>query len=311
MHDTLNPLVKAYIEEVRAENNKLMFRGWAFHSFYPIVPLRLKGATHEVLADYHPRDDVQQVYGISDKPLCGWTCEYPCREDVVLEFLSSENWEKLLDAYCDGNKSSYSAFTTVVHGRNNITPRITSNLYKSFVVVDNFYENPDEVRKFALGCKFSYHPDYHKGKRTDELYRFPGLKESFESILGRKIKNWENHGTNGCFQICVAGEQLVYHFDGQTYAGVLFLTPDAPPNCGTTFYRSKITKKMRVSDQEHPVVFQNGFLDSTMFDVVDVVGNVYNRVVLFDAKLIHAASCYFGTDENNGRLFQLFFFDFE
>ena len=45
----------------------------------------------------------------------------------------------------------------------------------SFVVVDNFYENPDDVRTFALKQEFSFHPDYHKGKRTDVVYRFNGL----------------------------------------------------------------------------------------------------------------------------------------
>jgi hypothetical protein len=68
---------------------------------------------------------------------------------------------------------------------------------------------------------------------------------------------------------------------------------------------------MKIEDGESNIVFQNGFLDPTQFDVVDVIGNVYNRLVLFDAQFIHAASCYFGNNISNGRLFQLFFFDFE
>ena len=68
---------------------------------------------------------------------------------------------------------------------------------------------------------------------------------------------------------------------------------------------------MKVSGAEHGQVIKNGYLDSTEFDLVDVVGNVYNRLVLFDAQVIHAASTYFGTTKENGRLFQLFFFDLE
>jgi hypothetical protein len=64
-------------------------------------------------------------------------------------------------------------------------------------------------------------------------------------------------------------------------------------------------------ENEFNVVFKNGFLDSTEFELVDVVGNVYNRLVLFDAKMIHAASNYFGNNLNNGRLFQIFFFDLD
>lgn len=50
-------------------------------------------------------------------------------------------------------------------------------------------------------------------------------------------------------------------------------------------------------------------LDGTSFEPVDVVGNVYNRLVIFDASCIHSASQYFGTVKENARLWQMFFFD--
>jgi hypothetical protein len=178
----------------------------------------------------------------------------------------------------------------------------------SFIVVDDFYKHPDKVRVFALLQNFQAHPDYHKGKRTDAVYRFPNLQLRFEEILGCKIKNWREHGVNCCFQSCLAGDQLVYHIDTQQYAGILYLTPDSPPEAGTTFYRSKTTKKMKLNNDFHDV-FKTGLLDKTQFDVVDVVGNKYNRLVLFDAQMIHAASEYFGNSIENGRLFQMFFFD--
>jgi hypothetical protein len=59
------------------------------------------------------------------------------------------------------------------------------------------------------------------------------------------------------------------------------------------------------------VTFAKGNLDSTEFDVVDRIGNVYNRLFLFDAQFIHSASEYFGNSKENGRLFQIFFFDIE
>jgi hypothetical protein len=180
----------------------------------------------------------------------------------------------------------------------------------SFIVVDDFYKYPDKVRDFALRQNFLAHPEYHKGRRTEIVYRFPNLKSRFENILGCKITNWREHGVNCCFQSCVAGEQIVYHYDTQQYAGIIYLTPDAPPDCGTTFYRSKITKNSKM-DNDFDKVFKTGLYDGTQFDVVDVVGNKYNRLVLFDAQMIHAASAYFGNNINNGRLFQMFFFDLE
>ena len=53
------------------------------------------------------------------------------------------------------------------------------------------------------------------------------------------------------------------------------------------------------------------FYDSTSYEVVDKVANVYNRLVLWDAKAIHAATNYFGDSIENARFFQLFFFDVE
>nr|BDD46030.1 hypothetical protein 7 [bacterium] len=50
-------------------------------------------------------------------------------------------------------------------------------------------------------------------------------------------------------------------------------------------------------------------LDGTPFEPVDVLGNVYNRLVIFDASCIHSASEYFGTVMENSRLWQMFFFD--
>jgi hypothetical protein len=49
--------------------------------------------------------------------------------------------------------------------------------------------------------------------------------------------------------------------------------------------------------------------DRSRWEEVDRVGNIYNRLVLFDALYAHGASAYFGSSLNDGRLFQNFFFD--
>ena len=57
-------------------------------------------------------------------------------------------------------------------------------------VVDNFFQNPNAVREFALKQKFSENPEYHKGSRTEEQFFVPGTKEAFERIMGIKIREW-------------------------------------------------------------------------------------------------------------------------
>jgi hypothetical protein len=150
------------------------------------------------------------------------------------------------------------------------------------------------------------------GRRTHKQYLFNGLKDEFEKIMGMKVTKWEQYGMNGRFQYCYAGEPLVYHCDEQKYAGMLFLTPDAPYQTGTSMFAHKAT---RIRHNSHPEIMStfsgHTTLDRTPYEPVDVVGNVYNRLVIFDAGLIHAASEYFGYALENSRLWQMFFFDAE
>lgn len=177
-------------------------------------------------------------------------------------------------------------------------------------IVDDFYADPHAVREFALQQEFDPNLDYYKGSRTKDQYIVPGTKEAFEKIIGKKITNWtETHGMCGRFQYCTAEDALVYHCDGQTLAGMIYLTPDAPFSCGTSLYAHKDTKLRNENDFEDINVFEGGYYDKSKFELVDTAGNVFNRLVLFDAKCIHSANEYFGTNLTNSRLFHLFFFD--
>ncbi len=297
MYETLAENVLGYVQENIFETTRIYFVGWCFHKLSDNSKLRLHyndsfiEDTNDIFK-LENRDDVNNVFHKPNLGQCGFCIEIKDPDNITtleIEIKINGDWIPAIDL---------------------LFYEIPSRLTPSLVVVDNFYKDPDKIRNFALKQKFDEHPKYHKGKRTDILFKFPNLKTRFESIIGRKIKNWDNYGVNCCFQICIAGEQLVYHCDQQEYAGIIFLTPDAPPNTGTTFYRSKITKKRKIENDSN-IVFKTGVLDSTQFDVVDIVGNVYNRLVLFDAKMIHAASEYFGNSLDTGRLFQMFFFDLE
>jgi hypothetical protein len=190
--------------------------------------------------------------------------------------------------------------------------KINQGQNKRAWIVDNFYARPDAVRDFALSQEFDeggFGRGYI-GRRTVQQFLFPGLKERFEEIMGVKITKWEEHGMNGRFQNARAGEPLVYHCDDQRWAGMLYLTPNAPFECGTTLFAHKETKVRHNSDPNIMKAFaRQTFLDRTPFEPVDVLGNVYNRLVIFDAGCIHAASEYFGDDLETGRLWQMFFFD--
>jgi len=199
--------------------------------------------------------------------------------------------------------------------------KIKGNKDKRFFVVDNFYEDPYAVREFAL--QQTYYPgEGAVGHRTRKQFLFDGLRESFEEIIDAKIADytddgfgWFNEGINGRFQYCPAGTPSVFHCDSQKWAAVIYLTPDAPPQSGTSFYRHKETKVFHntqidwAAGQGTKVFNQHTFLDSTPYEMVDTVGNIFNRLVVFDGGLIHSGINYFGWDISSSRLFHIFFFN--
>jgi len=193
---------------------------------------------------------------------------------------------------------------------------IAKKQQKSVWIVDNFYEDPDSIREFAL--KQSYHQGGigkgYIGNRTWQQFLFPGLKESFENIMGKKITGWEGYDMNGRFQWGLAGAPQVWHCDSQMWGGMLYLTPDPPFAYGTTMYANKKTRARTYRDKGWDASwYEPGdcHLDGQDFEPVDVLGNVYNRLVIFDAACIHSASGYFGGVKDNCRLWQMFFFDTE
>ena len=187
---------------------------------------------------------------------------------------------------------------------------INSSYDKRIFVVDNFYKNPHQVREEALQMEFIDDLDWYKGRRTKEQIIYPNTKETFEEIIGQEITNWsEEYGMCGVFQSCNAEDALVYHFDEQQYAGMVYLSPNAPYQSGTTLWAHKETGIRHQYDDSDDACFEGGFFDKTKFEVVDVVGNVFNRLVIFNGKCFHSASEYFGQTIEDSRLFHMFFFD--
>ena len=213
---------------------------------------------------------------------------------------------------------TYSISTDIISAKYNTNPQnrnslmFNSNKAKALIVVDNFYKNPDTIRTFAYQQEFKHNNALYKGMRTPETFLFKGLKEEFEFLLQEKITLWEEHQFNGCFQVTSAENQQVYHCDENSWAAVIYLTPEAPPDSGTCLYRSKSTgmkDSAEGSKEELNSTFSGGFYDATKFDLVDKVGNLYNRLVIFKSTRIHSAGSYFGTNLGNGRLVHLFFFN--
>lgn len=198
--------------------------------------------------------------------------------------------------------------------------KVNNNSDKRLVVVDNFYEDPLAVRDHALK-QYYFDDNGYLGMRTRKQWFFDGVKEKFEGALDKKITKWEDHEMNGRFQSNNAGTKLVYHCDSQSYAAVVYLNPSAPYWTGTSFWAVKnydagdLGSANSIRHGSHPelnLAFnQKTYVDKTPYELVDTVGNVFNRLVIWDAQMIHSASEYCGWDINSSRLFHIFFFDAE
>lgn len=153
------------------------------------------------------------------------------------------------------------------------------------IIVDNFLDNPDVVRNCVLNIGF---------KTTGS---FPGVRsdaadEDYQKMVNKKLFkilgfNTKYRMDRDCFrfQLCLEGDDTWIHKDDTDWAGVLYLTPNAPIESGTAIFDSNK-------------------------NIVTVIGNVYNRLVLYRGNLFHRSIVSgFGDSIFNGRLTQVFFFD--
>jgi len=301
---TQNADTRWYFDSIYKIGDEYKINGWIYNSQSDVADYYLDGEKLSVIRTNRP--DVNNHFGIYNNP-----------SKLGISFrISTDLKETILSIEVNGEIIVLGSILKwiVYYSKFNRD-------HKDLIVVDNFYENPDLIRSFAMNSLGFQPSDYHKGQRSKEKFYLHDTKEMFEKIIGRKIINWDNPNyANGVFQFTTAQDPIVYHVDTQTYAAMVFLTPDAPLETGTAFYKSKFTGATifdGTHDQEEFNKTFKGlnanlnFYDSTQYELMDEVANVYNRLVLFNAKRIHAATKYFGDEIENARFFQLFFFDVE
>ena len=189
----------------------------------------------------------------------------------------------------------------------------------SLIIIDNFYNNVDDVREFALQQDFNVDGNY-PGHRTIPFIN-DSTKEAINNIVSPyagKVVWWGDNYT-GAYQYTTQHDRSWIHADQTTnWAGVCYLTPNAPHSSGTGLFKHKVSGlKAAVKNPDGTLdqdILNNIYKDSrdmTKWELIDVVGNVYNRLILFNSKKFHSSMDYFGKDKFDGRLFQVFFFSTE
>jgi hypothetical protein len=195
------------------------------------------------------------------------------------------------------------------------TEKFKKDVSCKLVIVENFYENPLEVRTFALKQNFISR-NYHPGKRTKSFATIDHRK-IFQSILkpfGGDIIKFETIGDNGSFQIATSYDRSWVHIDScNNWAAVVYLTPDAPLSSGTGFFQFHDG----TLDGIDQIILNNenitsaSRMDLTKWKLVDNAANIFNRIIFYRSNNFHMSMDYFGKDIYDGRLFQVFFFSTE
>jgi len=319
-HASLTDDIRNHVDSSTIRKGVVNIKGWVFHEIDNVKDIKLKvnGLVDNIKCTIKrtQRDDVNAFYAPFKlgKELIGYEISANVKPNITI------GTTVILE--CNTNKDEkFKTFEACV-----LTPALSVNdIPPGLTVIDNFYNNPDAVRELALQQEFAP-SQYHKGKRTTFKYCVEGTRKKIEKLLGLKITDWDNQPHNTVFQYCTPADPLVYHYDGQTHAAVVFLTPDAPVETGTSFLRHKtqtwldreptignngLTTEQEVQDAKNNLIgsSHDDFLDGTKWEEIDRIGNKFNRFAMWDAKTIHAATEYFGTSKETGRLFHMFFFN--
>jgi len=206
-------------------------------------------------------------------------------------------------------------------------------------VVDNFHPRPYELRELALKQNFNVDGNY-PGHRTRSFLKesdfelkmgFPPMNgEVYISTIQTKIADivrpfagnitwWGDEEYTGAFQYTTAKDKSWIHVDHVTsWAAVLYLTPNAPITAGTGLFRHKLTgwttepyfDDGNVNENLKNLIYEDAH-DMTKWEMHTMVGNVFNRLVLYKANQWHQSLDYFGKGLHDGRLFMTFFFNTE
>ena len=201
-------------------------------------------------------------------------------------------------------------------------------LHRFYQVADDFYPNPERIRRKALQLTYA-HPEELIGWRT-KAYHPEGIKQLIEKRFRVRITYWEKDrtatdATNGVFMTAFSrgkrAETVGVHYDTPVnwMMFIVYLTPNAPRDCGTSFWMHRKTglvcrptikdvKRLGLSFTQLETMFEEDSQVRSRWKELDRVANIFNRGVMFPSGLFHSATRHFGNNHANGRLYQTFHF---
>jgi LPS sulfotransferase NodH len=252
----------------------------------------------------------------------------------------SEDWVSQQSAICSSSSAAR-------HRRGRHEPAREARMRTSVVLVDNFYANPAAVREYALkqvyyapyqtlnddeclerhgwmASRFRRAPDCPFKSSLELISRLEYLtgdcvdldhwnREFPVDIDGNPLPEHRSQPTS-CLWNCTfhlkldAGQpraEGVHNHVGDSWnsvgvdgwSGLIYLSQDAPLRGGLQLWRNV-----------DPTHNYDWMTPKEQWELIDDLGNVANRLLLFRGDLPHSGTRGWGTGLTDGRLFQTFFF---
>lgn len=195
----------------------------------------------------------------------------------------------------------------------------------SFIVVDDFLDNAQQVRDAALGLTYPDVQGPYPGRNSLQRLNIEGLNQEISRLVGEPLIPMTHNQAHGKFRIAHANDigSAKVHVDASHWSGILYLS--RPEDCqgGTEFFRHKASNSERVpyNDQEAMQKYGAPSAKQWVTDILDTDSNDdskwemtlripmrFNRLVLLRPWLWHTAGESFGTTLEDSRLVYLMFF---
>lgn len=200
-------------------------------------------------------------------------------------------------------------------------------MYFPTICVDNFFDNPEKIKNFALSLDYEKSTDgIWPGKRTKTLNQ---ISPNYFSLFCEKLFSlffnlndsisWK---VSTYFQIIEPQQyknlnQGWVHADRCILSGIIYLNPTISKNCGTSIYRQKVNFTREINSDikvemfkdfkgENVDLYQEKLYDNNnLFEETINFSNVYNRLIAYNGHLYHAVNQF--SDDSVDRLTQVFF----
>ena len=196
--------------------------------------------------------------------------------------------------------------------------------------VDNFFVNPEEIKKYALSLEYSFAKDGKwPGKRTETLHK---INLNLHLLVTTKILKllypmdvddlyW---AANGYFQKIdgnIYSQSGWVHKDKNEFTALIYLSHHK--NCGTSIFNPKNINSSIINEQTKKETYTKAALENknmgedskeliannSQFEKTITFNSKFNRLILFDAAQFHAAEKFNEIDVNEDRLTLILFFE--